>query len=77
MRGPMDSYVVRIYRRNNGSPQKIVGLVELVDCEEAKAFTSFEELRAILSSGQGEAARKETNGSGKLKKPKGSTDLSP
>lgn len=75
MRGPMDSYVVRIYRRNNGSPQKIVGLVELVDCEEEKSFTSFEELRAILNSKQGDAARKETNGSGK--KPKGSTDMSP
>lgn len=77
MRGPMDSYVVRIYRRNNGSPQKIVGLVELVDCEEAKAFTSFEELRVILNSRQGDAAHKKTNGSGELKKRRRATDLSP
>jgi hypothetical protein len=73
----MDSYVVRIYRRGKGSPQNIVGLVELVDCEEEKAFTSFEELRAILNTRQGDAAGKETDESGTLKKRQGATELSP
>ncbi len=58
----MDSYVVRIYRRNSGSPQNLVGLVELVEIDEEKAFTSFDELREILSGRQGHAARTEKTG---------------
>jgi len=57
----MDSYVVRIYRRNSGSPQNLVGLVELVEIDEEKAFTSFDELRTILSSRQGRMGSKEKN----------------
>ncbi|KAF0221772.1 MAG: hypothetical protein FD174_103 [Geobacteraceae bacterium] len=57
---------MRIYRRDSGSPQKIVGLVELVDCEEEKAFTSFEELRAILNARQGHSAGKKSNGNVEL-----------
>ena len=64
----MDSYVVRIYRRGNGSRQNLVGLVELVDCQEEKAFTSFEELRAILNTRQGHSARNEADESEELKK---------
>jgi len=44
----MESYVVRIYRRNSNSPRDLVGLVELVDTDEEKVFESFEELRDIL-----------------------------
>jgi hypothetical protein len=55
----MDSYVVRIYRRKCGGPQDLVGLVELVDCDKEKAFTSYEELRAILNSKQVATGRKE------------------
>lgn len=44
----MDSYVVRIYRRNSSSPQDLVGLVELVEMNQERAITNFEELRAIL-----------------------------
>jgi hypothetical protein len=49
----MDSYVVRIYRRNSCSPQSLVGLVELVEVNQERVFSSFEELRAILSCRQG------------------------
>lgn len=55
----MESYVVRIYRRNIGSPQNIVGLVELVEVDEEKAFASFDELRAILDRKQGQGDREE------------------
>jgi hypothetical protein len=48
----MDSYVVRIYRRNSSSLQNIVGLVELVEVNQERAFTNFEELRAILACRQ-------------------------
>ncbi len=56
----MESYVIRIYRRNRNSPQNIVGLVELIDVDEKKSFASFDELRAILDNKQGSASREET-----------------
>jgi hypothetical protein len=49
----MDSYVVRIYRRSSSSPQNLVGLVELVEVNQERVFSSFDELRAILSCRQG------------------------
>ena len=48
----MDSYVVRIYRRNSSSPQDLVGLVELVEINQERTFLNFEELRAILGCRQ-------------------------
>jgi hypothetical protein len=48
----MDSYVVRIYRRNSSSPQDLVGLVELVEVNQERTFMNFEELRAILGCRQ-------------------------
>lgn len=48
----MDSYVVRIYRRNSSSPQNLVGLVELIDTNQELAFTNYDELLAILSHRQ-------------------------
>jgi len=58
----MESYVVRIYRRNRNSPQNLVGLVELVEVDEEKSFTSFDELRAILDSRQGHAVQDRSKG---------------
>ena len=60
----MESYVVRIYRRDAGSPQSLVGLVELVEVGKEKTFTNFEELRAILDRKEGHAVREEMNKSG-------------
>ena len=54
----MESYVVRIYRRNSNNPQNLVGLVELVNVDEEKAFTNFEELWAILNCKETHAAEK-------------------
>ncbi len=45
----MDSYVVRIYRRNASEPEKAVGEVEIVDTREKLAFTDFRELQEIMS----------------------------
>ncbi len=44
----LDSYVIRIYRRNSEDPQQVVGLVEIISSEEKKAFRTFDELREIL-----------------------------
>ena len=58
----MDSYVIRIYRRNDNSPQDLVGLVELVDVNKERVFTNFEELRAILMCRQAPAESGEGKG---------------
>jgi len=63
----MESYVVRIYRRDASSPQNLVGLVELIEVDEEKAFTSFDELRAILDCKQGYAVRGESDKSGAVR----------
>jgi hypothetical protein len=46
----MESYVIRVYRRDAKDPEKLAGLVELIDREEQKRFGSFDELRKILGS---------------------------
>ena len=46
----MESYVVRVYRRDANDSENLAGLVELTDREEEKPFVSFAELRKILTS---------------------------
>lgn len=45
----MDSYIVRLYRRDNENPENLVGLVETVGAEEKRSFHTVKELMAILS----------------------------
>jgi len=45
-----DSYVIRVYRREESDTSQMVGLVETVGNEEKKPFTSYEELWKILSA---------------------------
>ena len=59
----MESYVVRIYRRDVSSPHNLVGLVELIDIDEEKSFTSFDELRKILDRKQGHGDHEEVKSS--------------
>ncbi len=44
----MESYVIRIYRRDEQNPQNIIGLVEDVELEAKKAFHNIDELVEIL-----------------------------
>jgi hypothetical protein len=46
------SYIVRIYRRESNNPQNLVGLIELVEVKQERAFTKLEELWAILGRRQ-------------------------
>jgi hypothetical protein len=46
----MESYVVRVYRRDEKNSENLAGLVELIDRKEEKPFVSFAELWMILSS---------------------------
>ncbi len=54
----MDTYIVRIYRREENVPQRLVGLVEEVGVEEKRAFSNLDELWNILSSSEGSSSRK-------------------
>ena len=45
----MESYIVRIYRRDRDDRDRITGLVEDVDGQKRHRFTSFEGLRRLLA----------------------------
>jgi hypothetical protein len=44
----MDSYVIRIYRRDDKNPAKAAGQVEFVEKGRVKSFTCVDELVEIL-----------------------------
>jgi len=45
----MDSYLVRIYRKAENNPRKLVGVVEEPGAKEKKAFHNLYELWDILN----------------------------
>ncbi len=53
----MDYYIIRIYRREKGDPDGLVGTVEPASSQDRTAFTKPEELWDILRGGK--AARTE------------------
>jgi hypothetical protein len=46
--GNMESYIIRIYRRDEDAPYNIIGLVEDVELQEKKPFHNTGELAEIL-----------------------------
>jgi len=44
----MESYIVRIYRRDAGSPEKILGIIEEVESGDKKTFKNFDDLWLAL-----------------------------
>jgi hypothetical protein len=48
----LNTYIVRVYRRKNGIPHSLVGVVEEVGKPEKKAFTSLDDLWDILKTGK-------------------------
>ncbi len=48
----MESYIVRVYRRNSDSPEKINGIVEIVGRDVKRSFSTFDELRTIIDRGE-------------------------
>jgi hypothetical protein len=55
----METYIVRIYRRDRDDPQKIVGLVETVGKDDKKAFASRDELIMVLEGTKKEVQQRE------------------
>jgi hypothetical protein len=61
-----DSYVVRIYRRDEQHPGKVVGVVEFVGNAGQMGFKSLDELCRILApENTGGGKEKRTNPAGK------------
>ncbi len=54
----METYVVRVYRRDPTRPKEIVGIVEQVGTEHPLRFGNIEELSAILTA-QGKHQQKD------------------
>jgi hypothetical protein len=46
---PVNSYIVRIYRKGKDQPRVLVGIVEEAGTAEKRAFTTFDELWEILT----------------------------
>ncbi|MEW6053050.1 MAG: hypothetical protein AB1552_04560 [Nitrospirota bacterium] len=46
----MESYILRIYRRQGDNPMNFIGILEETGTEERKSFTNLNELWDILKS---------------------------
>jgi hypothetical protein len=51
--GPVESYIVRIYRRDAGRSTRVHGIVEQVGTDSRRSFRSMHELVAALGTAQG------------------------
>jgi hypothetical protein len=54
----MESYVIRVYRRAEDDPQRMVGIIEIVQEGRQQRFSSMQELWEILAAGN---TRREVN----------------
>ena len=57
----METFIVRIYRKGNGNPNSISGLVEEVEKEKTQGFATKDELWSIINPGgrrEGPASQK-------------------
>ncbi len=61
----MDSYVIRIYRRDADDPRKCAGQAEIIETDKQKTFKNLDELLKILKIRGGDSPGK------KDKKPPG------
>jgi hypothetical protein len=53
----MDTYVIRIYRRDENDPHILVGVVEEVGVEGNRAFSNLDELWFILISSKAKTSQ--------------------
>ena len=49
----MDSYLIRIYRREKDNPEGIVGIIEEIGTEKKHSFKSLSELTGIITKPKG------------------------
>ncbi len=70
--GIMESYLVRIYRRQENNPRLLIGVVEEPGVKEKRAFQNVYELWDILNSTRKTLGKSGGNGSKKQKRKNGS-----
>ena len=54
----MDTYIVRIYRRDCAEADNIVGVVEIVEANAKETFKNIVELMKIISKPEGKVSAK-------------------
>ena len=64
----MESYIIRVYRREAEDERSLVGTIEIVETQEKKTFVNFEELRDILKSSDANPDRISTGSDGQIAK---------
>ena len=52
----MDSYLIRIYRRDKENPEAIIGIIEEIGSGKKQSFGNLSELTTIISKGKGTQA---------------------
>ncbi len=58
----MESFVIRIYRRDGENPHNCVGLAEIIEKDEKKVFKNLDELVEILKTeGRKPSEKKRSN----------------
>ena len=65
----MDSYLIRIYRREKGKPENIVGIIEEIGTKEKHSFKNLSELgKVICPADKKSPGKKQTQSALKAKK---------
>jgi len=65
----MDSYLIRVYRREKGNPESIVGIIEEIGAKEKHSFKNLSELgKIICPAGKKGPGKKQTQSALKAKK---------
>jgi len=54
----MDSYLIRIYRREKDNPESIVGIIEEIGTKEKHSFKNLSELGKIICPAFKKSSRK-------------------
>jgi hypothetical protein len=57
MKAFMDTYVIRIYRRDKNDPRMLIGVVEEVGVEGNRAFGNLDELWSVLNSSRARTSK--------------------
>ncbi len=57
----MDSYMIRIYRKEENNPQMLVGIVQKVGADWKEVFSTLDELWSILNPVKKELTKRKKN----------------
>ncbi len=61
----MDSFILRVYRRDENDPENMVGIVEDIGTQHQEIFHDMNDLQRLLNQPQQDRAKKVASISGK------------